>query len=67
MLNNGELDGAQILKKETAKSMHEDQLGSVPYPWGPMTFGLVLMLPRITLFDQKEPTAGVVHSVLYSG
>ena len=39
MLNNGELDGAQILKKETAKSMHEDQLGSVPYPWGPMTFG----------------------------
>jgi CubicO group peptidase (beta-lactamase class C family) len=39
MLNNGELDGAQILKKETAKSMHEDQIGSVPYPWGPMTFG----------------------------
>ena len=39
MLNDGELDGAQILKKEIAKSMHEDQLGSVPYPWGPMTFG----------------------------
>ena len=39
MLNDGELGGAKILKKETAKSMHEDQLDSVAYPWGPMTFG----------------------------
>ena len=39
MLNDGELNGAQILKKETAKSMHQDQLDSIPYPWGPMTFG----------------------------
>jgi len=39
MLNNGELHGARILKTETAKSMHEDQIGEIKYPWGPMTFG----------------------------
>ena len=39
MLNDGELNGVQILKKETAQSMHENQLGTIQYPWGPMSFG----------------------------
>ena len=28
-----------ILINVSAKSMHVDQLDSIPYPWGPMTFG----------------------------
>jgi CubicO group peptidase (beta-lactamase class C family) len=39
MLNDGELNGVQILKKETAQSMHKNQLGAIQYPWGPMSFG----------------------------
>ena len=39
MLNNGELNGARILQAETAKSMHENQIDTLSYPWGDFKFG----------------------------
>jgi CubicO group peptidase (beta-lactamase class C family) len=39
MLNNGSLEGQQILKAETAKSMHENQIDTISYPWGKAKFG----------------------------
>jgi len=39
MLNNGELRGTRILNAETAKSMHQDQIDTISYPWGPARFG----------------------------
>ena len=37
MLDNGKLNGTTLLKAETAESMHQDQLDSIPHPWGPRT------------------------------
>lgn len=39
MLNDGNLGDAQILKAETAQSMHQDQIDTISYPWGPARFG----------------------------
>ena len=39
MLNDGELFGKRILKKETALSMHENQIDTISYPWGAAKFG----------------------------
>ena len=39
MLNNGTLGDAQILRKETALSMHKDQIDTLSYPWGTARFG----------------------------
>ncbi len=39
MLNNGILDGTRILKEETAKSMHQNQIDTITYPWGKAKFG----------------------------
>jgi CubicO group peptidase (beta-lactamase class C family) len=39
MLNNGALDGTRILTVESANSMHQDQIDTISYPWGPYRFG----------------------------
>jgi len=39
MLNDGKLGKAQILKAESAKSMHVNQLDTITYPWGSGGFG----------------------------
>ncbi len=39
MLNDGSLGEAQILRPETAKSMHRNQLDTISYPWGTGGFG----------------------------
>tara|TARA_R110002072_G_scaffold148769_4_gene296387 strand:+ start:11071 stop:12360 length:1290 start_codon:yes stop_codon:yes gene_type:complete len=39
MLNNGKLNGVRILKEETAKSMHINQLDSIQFPSRTATFG----------------------------
>lgn len=39
MLNNGELNDVRILKEETAKSMHKDQIDTLSFPWGSARFG----------------------------
>ncbi|MEO9850646.1 MAG: serine hydrolase domain-containing protein [Reichenbachiella sp.] len=39
MLNDGRLGEAQILKPATAQSMHQDQIDTISYPWGPARFG----------------------------
>lgn len=39
MLNDGVLGGVRILKAETAQSMHQDQIDTISYPWGPARFG----------------------------
>lgn len=39
MLNDGILGEARILKSETAQSMHQDQIDTLSYPWGPARFG----------------------------
>lgn len=39
MLNDGKLGDAQILKPETAKTMHKNQLDTISYPWGTAGFG----------------------------
>jgi CubicO group peptidase (beta-lactamase class C family) len=39
MLNSGTLKGVKILERQTAASMHQDQIDSLPYPWGPARFG----------------------------
>ena len=39
MLNDGTLGEAQILKPETAQLMHQDQIDTLTYPWGPARFG----------------------------
>jgi CubicO group peptidase (beta-lactamase class C family) len=39
MLNNGVLGKNRILKEETAKSMHKNQIDSISYPWGAAKFG----------------------------
>lgn len=39
MLNNGSLGNKRILKAETAKSMHKDQLDTISFPWGKSRFG----------------------------
>ena len=39
MLNDGKLGDVQILKPETAQLMHQDQIDTLTYPWGPARFG----------------------------
>lgn len=39
MLNDGVLGDARILETETAKSMHQNQIDTVSYPWGSAKFG----------------------------
>ena len=39
MLNDGSLGGKRILKAETAKSMHQNQIDTISYPWGNAKFG----------------------------
>lgn len=39
MLNDGELNGTRILQEKTAKSMHENQIDTIRYPWGDFKFG----------------------------
>jgi CubicO group peptidase (beta-lactamase class C family) len=39
MLNNGALKGVRILKANTAKAMHQNQIDSLTYPWGAARFG----------------------------
>ena len=39
MLNDGKLGDARILEAETARSMHQDQIDTLSYPWGPARFG----------------------------
>ncbi|NKI30574.1 serine hydrolase domain-containing protein [Croceivirga thetidis] len=39
MLNDGSLGDAQLLKPETAKLMHQNQLDTITYPWGAGGFG----------------------------
>ncbi|MFX0556824.1 serine hydrolase domain-containing protein [Maribacter sp. CXY002] len=39
MLNDGALGNKRILKAETAQSMHQDQIDTLSYPWGPARFG----------------------------
>ncbi|TXD54445.1 MULTISPECIES: serine hydrolase domain-containing protein [unclassified Polaribacter] len=39
MLNNGSLKGIKILEAKTAKSMHQNQIDSLSYPWGSARFG----------------------------
>lgn len=39
MLNDGSLEGKRILKAETAKSMHQNQIDTISYPWGKAKFG----------------------------
>lgn len=39
MLNDGKLGENRILKAETAKMMHQDQIDTITYPWGPARFG----------------------------
>lgn len=39
MLNDGILNGHRILKTETAKSMHQNQIDTITYPWGKSKFG----------------------------
>lgn len=39
MLNDGTLGNVQILKPETAQSMHKSQLDTITYPWGSGSFG----------------------------
>ncbi|MEM8929423.1 MAG: serine hydrolase domain-containing protein [Bacteroidota bacterium] len=39
ILNDGELNDAKILNAETARSMHQNQLDTISYPWGSGGFG----------------------------
>ena len=39
MLNDGSLGSTRILKATTAQSMHQDQIDTISYPWGPARFG----------------------------
>jgi len=39
MLNDGSLRNIRILKPETAKQMHSNQIDTVTFPWWPATFG----------------------------
>ena len=39
MLNDGKLGEVSILKPETARAMHQNQIDTVSYPWGPYQFG----------------------------
>ncbi len=39
MLEDGKLGDIQLLKPETAKQMHEDQIDTISYPWGAARFG----------------------------
>lgn len=39
MLNDGRLGDVQLLKPETAQSMHRDQIDTLSYPWGAARFG----------------------------
>lgn len=39
MLNNGAFNNQQILKPETAKMMHMNQIDTLTYSWGPAKFG----------------------------
>jgi CubicO group peptidase (beta-lactamase class C family) len=39
MLNDGKLGDIQLLKAETAQLMHQDQIDTISFPWGPSRFG----------------------------
>jgi CubicO group peptidase (beta-lactamase class C family) len=39
MLNDGKLGDIQLLKAETAQLMHQDQIDTLSFPWGPSRFG----------------------------
>ncbi|MFY0690067.1 MAG: beta-lactamase family protein [Cyclobacteriaceae bacterium] len=39
MLNDGKLGHSRILKPETAQIMHQNQIDTISYPWGPHVFG----------------------------
>ncbi len=39
MLNDGVLGETKLLNAETAISMHQDQIDTISYPWGPFRFG----------------------------
>ena len=39
MLNDGKLGETQILTAEIAQSMHQDQIDTISFPWGPARFG----------------------------